>query len=129
MLEDYKSQFEVLANRVYGLLENHKLSFYLGGLEDDIWLPVRIFHPKNLTDAYSQAKTQEELILTTRSFRPMRNANQFHIPSNGVAAEIWSNKGNFLAQKWHYKDNQNLSILLLWRVDIIRVEKGIFMWC
>jgi hypothetical protein len=36
MLEDYKSQFEVLANRVYGLLENHKLSFYLGGLEDDI---------------------------------------------------------------------------------------------
>jgi hypothetical protein len=32
-LEEYKSQFEVLANRVHDLPEHHKLSFFLGGLK------------------------------------------------------------------------------------------------
>lgn len=58
MLEDYKFQFEVLANRVYGLPENHKLSFYLVGLKDEIRLPVRMFHPKSLIDAYSRKNSR-----------------------------------------------------------------------
>jgi hypothetical protein len=33
-IEEYKSQFELLANRVVGLLDNLKLSCFLGGLSD-----------------------------------------------------------------------------------------------
>jgi hypothetical protein len=58
-MEEYKSQFEYLANRVSGLLDNLKLSFFLGGLSDDICLPVSMFHPKIMADAYSLAKMQE----------------------------------------------------------------------
>jgi hypothetical protein len=65
-VEEYKSQFEYLANRVSGLLDHLKISCFLGGLSDDIRLPVRMFNPKTMTDAYSLAKIQEELILNSR---------------------------------------------------------------
>jgi len=65
-VEKYKSQFEYLANRVSGLLDHLKISCFLGGLNDDIRLPVRMFNPKTMTDAYSLAKIQEELILNSR---------------------------------------------------------------
>jgi hypothetical protein len=61
-VEEYKSQFELLANRVVGLLENLKLSCFLGGLSEEIKLPVRMFKPKSMTEAYSLAKIQEELM-------------------------------------------------------------------
>jgi len=55
-VEEYKSQFELLANRVVGLLENLKLSCFIRGLMEEIRLPVRMFNPKSMTDAYSLAK-------------------------------------------------------------------------
>jgi hypothetical protein len=63
-LDNYKTQFEILANRVHRLIDPHKLSYFLGGLRDDIRLPVtvRMFNPKTLNDAYSLAKIQEECI-------------------------------------------------------------------
>jgi hypothetical protein len=60
LLEEYKSQFEVLANRVHDLPENHKLICVLGGLKPEIRFPVRMFNPRNLVDAYSLAKIQED---------------------------------------------------------------------
>jgi hypothetical protein len=65
-IEEYKSQFKLLANRVVGLLENLKLSCFLGGLSEDIRLPVRMFNPRTMTDAYSLAKIQEELMLNAK---------------------------------------------------------------
>ncbi len=65
-VEEYKSQFELLANRVVGLLENLKLSCFLGGLNEEIRLPVRMFNPGTMTDAYSLSKIQEELLLNSR---------------------------------------------------------------
>jgi hypothetical protein len=62
----YKCQFETLANRVIGLLDYLKLSCFLGGLSDDIQLPVRMFHLNTITDAYSLAKIQEELLLNSK---------------------------------------------------------------
>jgi hypothetical protein len=46
-LEEYKTQFEVLASRVLRLIDSHKLS---------------MFNPKTLNDAYSLAKIQEEYL-------------------------------------------------------------------
>jgi hypothetical protein len=61
-LEEYKTQFEVLANRVLRLIDSHKVSMFLGGLRDDIRLPVRMFNPKTLNDAYALARIQEECL-------------------------------------------------------------------
>ena len=63
-LDNYKTQFEILANLVQKLIDPHEISYFLGGLRDDIRLPVtvRMFNPKTLNDAYSLAKIQEECI-------------------------------------------------------------------
>lgn len=42
----YKSQFEVISNRLKGLSESHKSSMFLSGLRDDIRLPMRMLHPQ-----------------------------------------------------------------------------------
>jgi hypothetical protein len=62
-LEEYKSQFEVLANRVHDLPKHHKLSCFLGGLKPEIRFLVWMFNPNTLVEAYSLAKIQEENIL------------------------------------------------------------------
>lgn len=51
-----KAKFEVLSNRLRGLLENYKLSYFLSGLKDEIRLPTRNFSPMNLLSTYDLAK-------------------------------------------------------------------------
>jgi hypothetical protein len=83
-VEEYKTLFETLAHRVFGLSESHKLSCFLGGLKDDIRLPVRMFNPKTLVDAYSLAKIQEEYLTSSRkSYKPPWNPNTFQHSSGG----------------------------------------------
>ena len=41
----YKTQFEMLSNRIKGLSAAHKLSCFLSGLRDEIRLPVRMLNP------------------------------------------------------------------------------------
>jgi hypothetical protein len=43
LLEDYKSQFEVLANRVHDLPKHHQLSCFLGGFRHEIRFTVFFF--------------------------------------------------------------------------------------
>lgn len=45
-LEEYKNQFDILALKVHRLPDEHKLNCFLGGLKDEIRLPVRMFNPK-----------------------------------------------------------------------------------
>jgi hypothetical protein len=61
-LEDYKNQFDILALKVHRLPDEHKLSCFLSGLKDEIRLPVRMFNPKSLVEAYSLARIQEECL-------------------------------------------------------------------
>lgn len=62
----YKSQFEVLSNRLRGLSESYKLSCFLSGLKDEIRLPIRILHPNSLSSAFGLAKIQEEYVTSLR---------------------------------------------------------------
>ncbi|XP_075665827.1 uncharacterized protein LOC142635577 [Castanea sativa] len=56
----YKAQFEVLSNRIKGLSPTHKLSCFLGGLKDEIRLPVRMLNPQSLNEAFGLSKIEEE---------------------------------------------------------------------
>ena len=67
----YKGQFEALSNRIKGLSDSHKLSCFLSGLKDEVSLPVKMLHPKNLNKAFGLAKIQEEYLNSNRrSQRP-----------------------------------------------------------
>ncbi|KAF5450607.1 hypothetical protein F2P56_030941, partial [Juglans regia] len=78
----YKTQFEVLSNRLKGLSENYKLSCFLSGLRDEIRLPVRMLHPQSLNTAFGLAKIQEEYITSTRS------NNRPHFPCHSAPNEV-----------------------------------------
>ena len=52
---NYKGQFETLSNRIRDLSENHKLSCFLSGLKDEVRLPVKMLHLKNLNEAFNLA--------------------------------------------------------------------------
>ena len=62
----YKSNFEILSNRVLGLFESHKLSCFLSGLRDEIQLPIRMLMPKSINEAFGLAKIQEEYLVSSR---------------------------------------------------------------
>ncbi|KAG2685435.1 hypothetical protein I3760_10G124800 [Carya illinoinensis] len=59
-VDDYKSDFEALSNRLRGVSEDCKLSCFLSGLKDDIRVSVKMFTPTDLLTAYGLAKMQEE---------------------------------------------------------------------
>jgi hypothetical protein len=41
---------------------------FMGGLRDDIRVPVRMFNPKTINDAYALASMQEECIVINTKF-------------------------------------------------------------
>lgn len=57
-MQEYHDSFDALASRLQ-LSEEYMLSCYLGGLEDDVQLAVRMFSPKSVQQALCLAKLQE----------------------------------------------------------------------
>lgn len=60
-VQDYHDAFDALTSRLT-LSEEYLLSCYLGGLEDDVQLSVRMFAPKSIQQALCLAKLQEALV-------------------------------------------------------------------
>ena len=75
----YKGQFEALSNKIKGLSDSHKLSCFLSGLKDEVRLPVKMLHPKNLNEAFGLAKIQEEYL--NSSHRSQKPSFDFAKPS------------------------------------------------
>lgn len=65
-VEEYKGQFKEHANRVRGLSESFKLSFFLNGLKEELKLTVKMMYPTSVSSAYALAKLQEENIQITK---------------------------------------------------------------
>lgn len=57
-VQEYHDMFDALAGRLQ-LSEEHLLSCYLGGLDEEIQLAVRMFCPKSVQQALCLAKLQE----------------------------------------------------------------------
>jgi hypothetical protein len=88
-LEDYKNKFDILALKVQNLPEAHKLSCFLGGLKEEIRLPLRMFHPKNLVDAYSLARIQEECVnIYSKGGRQNWRSTQFSHSHRSMSTEL-----------------------------------------
>lgn len=65
-VEEYMSQFELLANHLGDLNDAYKLSCYLSGLKDEIRLSIKTLNPTNLQRAYCLARMQEEYLMVGR---------------------------------------------------------------
>jgi len=82
IVELYKTQFEMLSNRVRGLSDSHRLSCFLGGLKKEIKMGVRMLNAQNLVVAYELARMQEEtLTITRKSWRPSAMGFQSQNPT------------------------------------------------
>lgn len=68
-MPEYQDQFESLLNRV-DLSEEHAISLFIGGLQQEIRMVSKMFKPRTLSDAYSLARLQE----ATRATVVKRNA-------------------------------------------------------
>lgn len=90
---EYTTQFESLSNRLRGLSDKYKLSYFLSGLKDEVRLPLRMLSPQTLVAAFGLAKLQEEYLTSTRrSFRP-----QGTTLSSG-RQQPWGSSGNSFSQ-------------------------------
>jgi hypothetical protein len=101
----YKTQFELISNRIKGLSEKRKLSCFLNGLRDDIRLLVRMLNSTTLNAAFGLAKMQGDHVNTKR-----RNLRQMGII-----------QGNF--QRSVTKGIQKLSILIQ-RISRAQIAPG-----
>jgi hypothetical protein len=79
-VEDYKGKFESISNRLKGISDFNRLSCFLSGIKDEIRIPMKMFNPSTLLEAFSLAKMQEENVLANR--RNFRNANPNYSGSN-----------------------------------------------
>jgi hypothetical protein len=73
LLEEYKSQFEVLANRVHDLPEHHKLSYFLGRLNDG-----------------DQGTASKDLVQVPIEPVTRARAKKFKDVLNGLIQELWA---------------------------------------
>jgi hypothetical protein len=71
--------YKALSNRLRGLSERHKLSYFLSGLKDEIRLHVRMLNPHSLNAAFNLAKIQEEYILSGK--KAIKTMQDFGRPS------------------------------------------------
>ena len=62
----HKARWEFLSNRWKGLSEQHKLTFFLNSLRDEIRHPVRMLNPSSLNTAFGLAKILEEYVFGSR---------------------------------------------------------------
>lgn len=68
----YKVQLEALFNRLWDPSEQHKLSYFLIGLRDKIWLPIWMLNSIILNAASGLATIQEEYLTSTKSHKGQR---------------------------------------------------------
>ncbi|XP_071688098.1 uncharacterized protein [Rutidosis leptorrhynchoides] len=64
-IDSYYEEFEALLNKVE-LSVTQAISLFLGGLQKEIELTVRMFKPKTLEEAYGLSKLQEDTIAITK---------------------------------------------------------------
>ncbi|XP_042044219.1 uncharacterized protein LOC121789968 [Salvia splendens] len=85
-LQSYMDTFDELYPRA-GIREDQALSFFLSGLIDELQMPVRMFRPKGLAEAYSLAKLQD---LTVKALG---------IKPKGLQSNVYTNSSYYSSSK------------------------------
>lgn len=59
-VEEYQTQFEVLSNKIAGLIEDFRISTFLSGLKEEIRITITMLKPNSLPATFGLARLQEE---------------------------------------------------------------------
>ena len=91
----YKSQFEMLSNKIRNLPESYKLSCFMSVLKDEVRLAVKMQNPRSLNAAFGLAKIQEEYLQSCRkAYKPAYEFNKNNWQSSSSAVVKTDNKGD-----------------------------------
>ena len=67
---DYHTEFDAIVSRI-DLYEAHQLSCFLGGLQLEIQMMVRVFQPTSVMKVFSLAKMYENANATSMEVKPI----------------------------------------------------------
>lgn len=97
----YTADFEAASNRVHGFSDHHRLSCFISGINDEIWLPLRMFNPHNLTIAYGLEWIQEECLTS------LKKTTKFSMENRSFSLALFhrnpgqSSENSFINQKYN----------------------------
>lgn len=92
-LQDYLDAFDEIYPKA-GIREDQALSFFLSGLVDELQMPVRMFKPSTLAEAYSLARLQEITVAAIQN-KPkpsVKPASYNYLPLSRITTQIQTNK-------------------------------------
>lgn len=116
----YKSQFEVLSNRLSSLSKSYKLTSFLSRLKDEIRLRVRMLHPNSLNSTFGLAKIQEEYVTSLHSTSIAGGSHVPFVPLSVGGSNPSANVNKKDVQG--YRDNNFESSLPIQRVSHIEMN-------
>ena len=91
----YKSQFEMLSNRIRNLPESHKLSCFMSGRKDEVRLAVKMQNSRSLNAAFGLAKIQKEYLQSCRkAYKLAYEFNKNNWQSSSSTVVKTDNKGD-----------------------------------
>ncbi|KAG2701180.1 hypothetical protein I3760_06G032300 [Carya illinoinensis] len=107
-VEDYKTRFENLSNRLKGLPKSVQLSCFLSGLKEEIRVTVTMFNPTNLIAAYNLARLQEQNVALARRYHrtPILPSNEPRLLKTPPSVHFEPPKGAVKPQLPVHKINQ-----------------------
>ena len=82
-LQEYLNAFDELYPKA-GITEEQSLSFFLSGLNDELQMPIRMFKPRTLAEAYSLARLQELTIAAIQQ-KPKSMARSTFSPATNTS--------------------------------------------
>ncbi|KAF2289163.1 hypothetical protein GH714_029196 [Hevea brasiliensis] len=92
-LQDYLDAFDEIYPKA-GIREDQALSFFLSGLVDELQMPVRMFKPSTLAEAYSLARLQEITVAAIQN-KPkpsVKPASYNYLPLSRITTQIQTHK-------------------------------------
>lgn len=127
-VQDYHDSFDALASRL-NLSEEYLLSCYVGGLEEEIQLAVRMFNPKTMQQASCLAKIQEASAKARKakvtSKQPLLPTPTTHTKPNFT---LNTSTKAIIPQRTQTTTNTNRRTLTSAKFNEKRA-KGICFWC
>ena len=130
-IQEYHDSFDNLASRL-NLSQEHLLSCYLGGLDEETQLAVRMFTPTTIQQAHCLAKLQEAVDKSKIPKNPQKNLPPL-LPTpktNPVFYPNWRGNHNSTTalQKFNPTPNPNRRTLTAAEMSD-KMAKGLCFWC
>jgi hypothetical protein len=109
-IEDYNSEFQVLATRVDNISDEHLLESYMGGLKEDIKHEIFLKHPENIMEAMQFAVIFKPRIRLHTSL-PLEHMQEAEIIL-GFIRQPYLNLLKYHRRKWRKEEKKDYALVV-----------------